>query len=136
MKFAAGNEAAIGVSVYIKGTDTGTITDLDGNYSLVVVRSSNDVLVFSYIGYATLEETVGNRNTIDVVMTENSSQLDEVVVVGYTTQKRSEISGSVASIKSKDLAERPILRVEQALQEKPRESRWRRVRALLAVPSR
>ncbi|HRD08425.1 MAG TPA: carboxypeptidase-like regulatory domain-containing protein, partial [Saprospiraceae bacterium] len=102
VKFAAGNEAAIGVSVYIKGTDTGTITDLDGNYSLVV-RSSNDVLVFSYIGYATLEETVGNRNTIDVVMTENSSQLDEVVVVGYTTQKRSEISGSVASIKSKDL---------------------------------
>ncbi|MBK7009612.1 MAG: SusC/RagA family TonB-linked outer membrane protein [Saprospiraceae bacterium] len=117
VRFADNTDAAIGVSVYIKGTDNGTITDLDGKYSLEV-KSKADVLVFSYIGYTTVEEIVGDRTTIDVTLAENSSQLDEVVVVGYTTQKRSEISGSVASIKSKDLAERPILRVEQALQGK------------------
>lgn len=117
VRFADNTDAAIGVSVYIKGTDNGTITDLDGKYSLEV-KSTADVLVFSYIGYTTVEEMVGDRTSIDVTLAENSSQLDEVVVVGYTTQKRSEISGSVASIKSKDLAERPILRVEQALQGK------------------
>ncbi|MBK8699021.1 MAG: TonB-dependent receptor [Saprospiraceae bacterium] len=113
--FAGQLEAAIGVTVVIKGTDQGTVTDLDGNYTLNV-PNADAILVFSFVGYITQEIPVGNQQTIDVILEENISQLDEVVVVGYSSQKRSDISGSVATIKSKDLGERPILRVEQALQ--------------------
>lgn len=109
------NEGAIGVTVQVKGGTTGTMTDLDGMYT-IKVPSSNTVLVFSYVGYVTQEIEVGNKSMVDVVLSENASQLDEVVVTGYGTQKRSSISGSVASIGNEDIAEKPILRVEQALQ--------------------
>jgi hypothetical protein len=109
------NEGAIGVTVQVKGETIGTMTDLDGMYA-IKVPSGNSILVFSYIGYITQEIEVGNKNMIDVVMSENASQLDEVVVTGYGTQKRSSISGSVASISNEEFAEKPILRVEQALQ--------------------
>ncbi len=113
--FKSDNEPAIGVSIKIKGTDKGTVTDFDGNYTLPAV-AQNAILEFSYIGYLAQEIQVGNSVTIDVALVENISTLEEVVVTGYGTQKRSNISGSVSSVNATDIAEKPILRVEQALQ--------------------
>jgi len=111
----ADNEAAIGVTVMVQGTTTGTVTDFDGNYSITVPDRAS-VLVFSYTGYTSQELVVGDRSTIDVVMAESVSQLNEIVVTGYGVQKRSNISGSVSTVNADEIAERPILRVEQALQ--------------------
>jgi TonB-linked SusC/RagA family outer membrane protein len=109
-------EGAIGVSISLIGNNSvGTITDIDGTYS-ITVPDKNSVLEFSFIGYLTQNIVVGNQTIIDVILSENASQLDEIVVTGYATQKRSNISGSVATLSSKDIAEKPILRVEQALQ--------------------
>lgn len=112
---APGNESGIGVTVMIRGTATGTVTDFDGLYS-ISVPDRDAVLVFSYTGYATQELVVGDRNQIDVVLAESVSQLNEVIVTGYGVQKRSDISGSVSVVDADEIAERPILRVEQALQ--------------------
>ncbi|MBP7238739.1 MAG: TonB-dependent receptor [Saprospiraceae bacterium] len=111
----ADNAPAIGVTVMVQGTTTGTVTDFDGQYS-ITVPDRNAVLVFSYTGFASQEIVVGDRNSIDVALDESVSQLDEIVVTGYGVQVRSNISGSVSSIDAEDIAERPILRVEQALQ--------------------
>ncbi|MCE2789356.1 MAG: TonB-dependent receptor [Saprospiraceae bacterium] len=109
-------DGAIGVNIVIKGDNSsGTITDLDGNFT-IDVRNEQAVLVFSYIGYQPVERPVGAQRLINVELPVNSSQLEEVIVTGYSSQKRSSISGSVATLASKDLAERPLLRVEQALQ--------------------
>lgn len=110
-----GKEAAIGASIQVKGTSTGTITDVDGNYTIQVPDQSA-VLVFAYTGFATQSIAVGARTTIDVALAEDASQLSEVVVTGYGSQKRSSISGSVSTVAASEIAERPILRVEQALQ--------------------
>ncbi len=110
-----GNEGAIGATVRVKGANLGTTTDLDGNY-ILSVPDRDAVLVFSYTGFVEQEIPVGNNTTIDVVLSESVSQLNEVVVTGYGAQKRSSISGAVSSVGSEDIAERPILRVEQALQ--------------------
>lgn len=109
------NEPAIGVTVMVQGTTTGTVTDFDGNYSITVPDRSA-VLVFAYTGYTSQELVVGERSRIDVVMAESVSQLNEVVVTGYGAQLRSNISGSVSTVSADEIAERPILRVEQALQ--------------------
>lgn len=109
------SEGAVGVTVRVKGGAQGAVTDLDGNYT-IAVPDRNVVLEFSYTGFVTLEIPVGERNTIDVVLSENVSQLNEVVVTGYGTQKRSSISGSVSTVGAAEIAEKPILRVEQALQ--------------------
>ena len=85
----------IGVNVTVKGTTQGMITDLDGNYSLSV--SPNATLVFSYIGYTTQEIRVGNQTTINVKLMENTEMIDEVVVVGYGTQAKVNLTGSVAA---------------------------------------
>ena len=111
----ADNAPAIGVTVMVQGTTTGTVSDFDGQYT-ITVPDRNAVLVFSYTGFATQEWTVGDRNSIDVSLEESVSQLDEIVVTGYGSQVRSNISGSVSSIDAEEIAERPILRVEQALQ--------------------
>jgi TonB-dependent SusC/RagA subfamily outer membrane receptor len=114
--FANEAEGAIGVNILLKEDNTvGTITDIDGSYSLTV-PSKNSTLVFSYIGYNTTEIVVGDQTEINVSLSENASVLNEVVVTGYTNQKRSNISGSVATLNAKDISEKPILRVEQALQ--------------------
>jgi len=78
----ASNEPAIGVTVIVKGTTQGGITDIDGNFKLDNVQS-DDVLVFSYVGFVTQEVIVGNQTVIDVVMQNDVTQLDELVVVGY-----------------------------------------------------
>lgn len=109
-------EGAIGVNITQVGNPVnGTTTSFDGTYSLDVT-DENAALEFSYIGYTTRTVTVGSQRFIDVVLNPASSQLDEIVVTGYMAQKRSTISGSVASLQAKDIAEKPILRVEQALQ--------------------
>lgn len=89
-----------GVTIVVKGTTKGTTTDFDGNYS-IAVDHTDAVLVFSYIGYATQEIPVDNRDTINVVMVEDASKLEEVVVLGYTTKKKGELTGSVSTIDSK-----------------------------------
>jgi len=91
------------------------VTDFDGNYTLSVPDRAA-VLVFDYTGFLTQEIEVGNQDNINVVLLENASQLEEVVVTGYGTQKRANISGSVSTVDASEIAERPILRVEQALQ--------------------
>jgi len=96
------NQSLPGVSVAIKGTTLGTITDVDGNYTLSV-RSSNDILVFSFIGYAAKEILVGQQTKIDVTLTINVVTLDELVVMGYSTKKRTEITSAVTTLSSDKL---------------------------------
>ncbi|MDN3579306.1 TonB-dependent receptor [Mucilaginibacter flavus] len=102
-----------GVSVRIKGSDLGTQTDVSGKYTLNV--PANATLVFSFIGYNTQEVAVGGRTTVNVTMTESQRALSEVVVVGYGTQKRVDLTGSVGSVGSKQLQERPQTNLEQEL---------------------
>ena len=92
---------AIGVSVMEKGTNNGVITDLDGNYVITVKPGAT--LVFSSIGYANQEIVVGSQSVINVLLKEDAEFLDEVVVVGYGTMKRSDLSGSSVSMKEEDL---------------------------------
>jgi len=104
-----------GVNILEKGTINGAISDADGRYALTVA-SPNSVLNFSFIGYNTREVTVGAQTTIDVVLTEAVSALDEIVVVGYSTQTRKSLTGSVAQVDAADLAEsaatNPITRLQ------------------------
>lgn len=90
-----------GVSIVIKGTTTGTITDLDGNYSITVSDASN-ILVYSFIGFKTVEEEVGDRTTLDITLNEDLMELDEIVVVGYGVTKKSDLTGAMASLKEED----------------------------------
>ena len=109
------NEPLIGVAVNIKNTSQGSITDFEGNYS-IQVNTENAVLVFSYIGYDKQEIKVGARNVIDVVMHEASIALDQVVVVGYGTSKRGDVTGSISSIDAAEIKKVPVVNVGLALQ--------------------
>ncbi len=104
-----------GVNVIVKGTTRGTETDFDGKYSLTNVKS-NDVLIFSYVGYKTIEVAVSGRTTINVTLEEDTSTLEEVVVVGYGTKKKSLVTGAISSINSKDIKSVSNQRVDQVLQ--------------------
>ena len=94
-------EPIIGANVLEKGTTNGIITDFDGNYSLGVANG-NSVLVFSYIGYKSQEIVVGSQKTINVVLVEDTEMMDEVVVIGYGTQKKGDVTSAVASVKAED----------------------------------
>ena len=94
-------QSLIGVNVLEENTNNGTVTDVSGNFSLQV-SSPQTHLVFSYIGYETQRVLVGNRSTIDVIMVEDTKSLEELVVIGYGTQTRREITGSVANVTEKD----------------------------------
>lgn len=98
-------ETLIGVSVLIKGTKTGTVTDAQGNYTIPAEPGS--VLVFSYIGYQTQEITVGTDSRINVLMNAVAGGLDEVVVVAYGTQKKETVTGAIASIRTKEIKQSP-----------------------------
>jgi TonB-linked SusC/RagA family outer membrane protein len=109
-------EPLIGVTVLVKGTSTGIATDIDGNYEISAPGQSS-VLTFTYIGFKTKEETVGNRMTVNVQLQEDNKVLQEVVVVGYDTQKKVNLTGSVANINvSHQLEGRPITDVGRGLQ--------------------
>lgn len=91
-----------GVTVLLKGTQNGTTTDIDGNYK-ITVPGQGYVLVFSFVGMDTQEITIGNQTTINVALTETTTGLEEIVVVGYGTMRKSDVSGAVASVSSKSL---------------------------------
>ncbi len=103
-----------GVSILIKGTSKATASDFDGNYQ--IKTTSKGTLVFSYLGYNTVEESINGRNRIDVKLNPSTESLQEVVVVGYGTQKKSVVTGAISSVKAKDLEKVPNGRIEQALQ--------------------
>jgi len=103
-----------GANVIVKGSTNGTATDFDGNYTINV--SSGDVLVFSYLGYKSIEKTVGSTTTINVALEEDAEQLEDVVVIGYGTAKRSDLTGALTSVSSKDFDKQPLNDVSQALQ--------------------
>ena len=103
-----------GVSIQIKGTTQGTITDFDGNYSITV--SADAVLVFSFIGYTTQEIPVGDQTTIDVSLKEDIMQLDEIVVMGYGVTKKSDVTGAMSSLKENDFNSGLTVSPEQLMQ--------------------
>ncbi|MCR8918006.1 TonB-dependent receptor [Bacteroides sp. ET225] len=114
VKDSAG-EPIIGANVKVKGTSKGTITDLDGNFSLNGI-APDAVLVVSYIGYKETEVRVGDRTSLSVQLVEDSKVIDEVVVVGYATQKKVNLTGSVSSINMSEIAEkRPITNLSSGL---------------------
>lgn len=108
------NSGIPGVNVIVKGTTKGVMTDVNGNYK-IVVTDSKSVLVFSAIGYAQQEITVGNQSAININLKPDNKYLDEIVVIGYGTQKKSDLTGSVSSIKTDQLLERPATSLNQAL---------------------
>lgn len=106
----------IGANISVKGSaGVGTITNLDGQYTLKVNNPSKDILVFSFIGMRTQEVHVKGKKQINVTLQSDSKLLDEVVVIGYGTSKRSDLTGSVVSVKSEDLMQTPTSDVAQAL---------------------
>lgn len=108
-------EPLIGVNVMIKGkTNTGTITDMDGRFS--VNCENRNILVFSYIGYVTQEVTVNGNSSLNIVLKEDSKQLDEVIVIGYGTTTRKSVVGAVDQVKSSMIEDRPVANMTQALQ--------------------
>jgi TonB-linked SusC/RagA family outer membrane protein len=104
-----------GVNVVEKGTSNGTTTDANGLYN-ISVSDNNAVLVFSFIGYATQELTLNGRSSIDVTMQPSLEQLGEVVVVGYGTQKRSDITGAMGQLSEQSIREVPVANITQSLQ--------------------
>lgn len=107
--------SVIGANVFVKGTSMGTITDMEGNFSLEV-PSDNAVLVISYIGYVEQQLPVKNRKNWSIVLKEDAQNLDEVVVVGYGTQRKGNIATSVSTVRAEMLQNRPVQTVGEALQ--------------------
>lgn len=107
-------ELLIGVSVAVKGSTIGTVTDINGKYS--IKASQGQTLVFSYIGFIMQEIVINNQNTIDVLLVEDTQNLDEVIVVGYGTMKKSDISGSVVSVDREQMMKRNPINLVQGLQ--------------------
>lgn len=110
-------ESLPGVNILAKGTTTGTVTDVEGNYRLTI---GDDVttLVFSSIGYETVEETINGRSTLDIALAPDIQSLSEVVVIGYGSQKKSDVTGSVSSVEPGEFENEPIANVTQGLQGK------------------
>ena len=109
-----GSESLPGVSIQVKGSNTGTETDFDGKYS--IMANSGDVLVFNYLGYKQEERIVGSESVINVTLSQDTTSLSEIVVVGYTTQTRGDVTGSVASVDMAEALKAPIANAAEALQ--------------------
>jgi len=103
-----------GVTVKVKGAQTGTVTDLKGNYSIAV--AGNSTLVFSYVGYINKEVAVNNQPILNVSLDYNNTGLDEVIVVGYGTQKKAVVTGAIATVSSADMQDQQITRIDDALE--------------------
>lgn len=103
-----------GVTVLVKGTSTGTVTDIDGNYSIVALPT--DIIQFSFVGYLSEEITVGESTQISLSLSEDVIGLEEVVVTGYGVQKKSDVTGSISSISNEKITEIPVAGIDQALQ--------------------
>jgi TonB-dependent starch-binding outer membrane protein SusC len=107
----------IGVTIREKGGTAGTITDFDGNY-VVNATNAEAILVFVYTGYSKAEIPIGGRSQVDVTLGQDATMLEQVVVVGYGTQRKSDLTGSVGTIKAKEIEKVPTASIEQALQGK------------------
>lgn len=105
-----------GATVHVKGTSTGTVTDAEGNYSITV--PDNGVLVFTYIGYVTQEVTVAGQTTVNIVLQTSQHDLEQVVVVGYGTQRKRDLTGTISSVKGEDIARMPNTNPISSLQGK------------------
>ncbi len=110
------NEPLLGVSVLIRGTNKGVNTDLDGTFK--ITSDSKSVLLFNYVGYATKEVAVGGQSTINVKLVPDNKVLNEVVVVGYGTQNKKKVLGSVQTLGAKELKDMPVAQISQKLQGK------------------
>lgn len=110
----AGNEPLIGASIMVKGTSSGVVSDIDGKYSLDVAPT--DVLIFSYIGHTSVEMAVDGRTRIDAILEIDVAQLNEIVVVGYSTQRKSDLTGSIAQVSGEDIEKYTYSDASQALQ--------------------
>lgn len=108
-------EPIIGANILVKGSTNGVITDLDGNYT-IQVPSDQSILEISYVGYKTLDVPVKGKNTLNITLDSTMENLDEVVVVGYGTQKKVNLTGSVQNVTSKDLTRRSLSNTSTALQ--------------------
>lgn len=104
-----------GANIVVKGTTVGTVTDVDGTYRLTIPPGA-EVLVFTYVGYVTREVPVGDLTEINVVLEMESKELDEIVVIGYGTQRKRDVTGAISSVKGDDLVLLPMQRADQALQ--------------------
>lgn len=116
IKDSAG-EPMIGVNVLVKGTTNGTITDFDGKFVIQDVKDS-DVLTVTYVGYVSQSIAVGNKSSFNIILKEDTEALDEVVVIGYGTVKKRDLTGSVSSVNNETLTSNPVSDVSQALQGK------------------
>ncbi len=112
---AENQESLIGVTIVVKGTSIGTVTDFEGNYT-IKIPNENSILVFSYLGYETKEILVGTDREINVQMSLAATQLEEVLVVGYGSTQRQDFAGSVAKLSSEDIEALPVTSVDYALQ--------------------
>lgn len=112
---SAYNEPLIGVNVVVKGSTQGTVTDLEGRYS-INAPDSKSILEFTYIGFVPQLVAVGSKSTIDITLIEDSKALEEVVVVGYGTVKKSDLTGAISSIKSEELQKLPMTSLDQGIQ--------------------
>jgi len=108
------NQPLPSASVVVKGTNTGVQTDFDGNFSIKV--SKGDVLVVSYLGFATKEITIGDESTLKIILIEDADSLDEIVVVGYGTKSKSKLIAAVSTINEKTLKKQPVANVSNALE--------------------
>ena len=109
------SEPLPGVNVMVKGSSIGQVTDVNGRYT-ITVPNTNAVLVFSYIGYVPAEYDVGNQTTINVQLREDVSQIEEIVVIGYGTVKKSDLTGAVSSVTDKSFKDQPVKSVGEILQ--------------------
>jgi len=107
----------IGATVQFEGTTIGTITDIEGRYSLIIPEGLNDPkLVFSFIGFETVKEFVGGRTQIDINLKMDVNELNEIIIVGYSAQSKSDVTGALNNVKGKDLNSLPVAGIDQALQ--------------------
>lgn len=106
-------EPLIGVSILVKGTSNGTVTDLDGKFSLSA--EMGNMLQISYVGYISQEIKVESNKLLRIIMEEDTKKLEEVVVVGYGTQKKVNLTGAVSAVSAEDLASKPVMSTAQAL---------------------
>ncbi|GEO05136.1 SusC/RagA family TonB-linked outer membrane protein [Adhaeribacter aerolatus] len=112
---SAKGEPLPGVTVLLKGTTIGATTGLDGTYAISVPEQGG-TLVFSFIGFTTTEKTFSGPGAVNITMSEDAKALQEVVVVGYGTQKKSQVTGAISSVSSKEISELPVTNAQQALQ--------------------
>lgn len=102
-----------GVTIIVEGSTTGTVSDIDGNYS--IAAEPGDVLIFSFIGYKSQNVVVGNQTEINIILQEDEQALEEVVVVGYGTQKKEDVTGSIATLNEKAVKDLPVSSIDQKM---------------------